>query len=85
MEYDIEYSTKALRQLKKLEKPVQERIIAALERSRIRPEKHFQRLVGKKVYRLRIGKYRVIADIINKSLIILVLKVEHRKKVYKSL
>tara|TARA_Y100000310_G_C20357716_1_gene657486 strand:+ start:632 stop:757 length:126 start_codon:yes stop_codon:yes gene_type:complete len=41
-------------------------------------------LVGDKAYRLRVGDYRVIADIDNGKLIILVLKVLHRKKVYKS-
>ena len=85
MSYLLEYSSTALRQLKKLEKPVQKRIIVALERSRIRPEAHFQRLVGEKVYRLRVGDYRVIADIINKQLVILVIKVGHRKKVYKKI
>ena len=81
--YEVLFSNNAERQLKKLEKTIQERIIASLERARIRPEKHFKRLVGEKAYSLRIGYYRAIADIERKKLIILVLKVEHRKKVYK--
>ena len=81
--YEVIFSSKAERQLKKLEKNVQKRIIAALERSRIRPEKHFKKLIGKEAYSLRVGHYRVIADIIKSKLVILVLKVGHRKKVYK--
>ena len=81
--YDVLFTNKAERQLKKLENKMQERIISVLERSRIRPEAHFQKLVGEDVYRLRVGDYRLIADITKGKLIILVLKIGHRKKIYK--
>ncbi len=81
--YSIVISNKAERQLKKLEKSQQERIVSALERARIRPETHFKKLVGEEAYNLRIGHYRAIADIEQKKLIILVLKVSHRKNIYK--
>jgi mRNA interferase RelE/StbE len=81
--YEVVISDKAERQLKKLEKGLQERIISSLERARIRPEAHFKKLVGEEAYSLRVGHYRVIADIIKNKLIILVLKVGHRKNVYK--
>jgi len=82
MTYEIVFSDKALRQLKKLEKIVQGRIIAALERVRIRPEVYVSKLVGDPGYKLRVGDYRVIMDIDNKKLIILVLKAGHRKNIY---
>ena len=82
MLYSLEYSPKALRQLKKLENETQRRIISGLERARIRPEAHFKKLVGEEAYSLRVGHYRVIADIIKSKLIILVVKVGHRRKVY---
>ncbi len=81
--YEILFSRTAERQLKKLEKKVQGRIIAVLERARVRPESFFQKIVGEKAFRLRAGDYRIIADIENEKLLILVLKVAHRKKVYK--
>lgn len=81
--YEVILSPKADRQLKKLAKPVAERVIAALERARIRPEQHFERLVGEKLYKLRVGDYRVIADIVHGELHILVLEVDHRKRIYK--
>ena len=81
--YEVIFSNKAEHQLKKLEKNLQQRIVSALERARIRPEAHLKKLVGEDAYSLRVGHYRVIADIIKKKLIILVLKVGHRKKVYK--
>ena len=84
MTYDIIFSDKALKQLKKLDRSSQKRIIATLERIRIRPETYVTKLVGDSGYRLRIGGYRVLMDIDNKELHILVLKVGHRKKIYKS-
>lgn len=82
MTYEVIFSDKALRQLKKMERNVQERIIAVLERIRIRPEAYVTKLVGDPGYRLRVGDYRVIMDIDNKELHILVLKVGHRKNIY---
>ncbi|MDO9097951.1 MAG: type II toxin-antitoxin system RelE/ParE family toxin [Candidatus Methanoperedens sp.] len=82
MIYEIIFSDKALRQLKKLEKNIQIRIIAVLERIRIRPETYVSKLVGEPGYKLRVGDYRVIMDIDNKKLIILVLKASHRKNIY---
>jgi len=82
MTYEIIFSDKALKQLKKMERNVQERIIVALERIRIRPEAYVTKLVGDLGYRLRVGDYRIIMDVDNKELHILVLKVGHRKKIY---
>lgn len=83
MTYEILFSDKAFQQLKKLDRPVQERIIATLERIRIRPETYVTRLMGDPGYRLRVGVYRVILDIDKERLLILVLKVGHRKRIYK--
>ena len=82
MTYEIIFSDKALKQLKKMERDVQERIIGTLERIRIRPEAYVTELVGDSGYRLRVGDYKVIMDIDKKELHILVLKVGHRKKIY---
>ncbi len=83
MTYEIIFSDKAFKQLKKLEKKVQERIIASLERIKIRPESYISKLVGDPGYKLRVGSYRVIMDIDKGKLLILVIKIGHRKKIYK--
>ena len=82
MTYEIVFSDKALKQLTKMERRVQERIIAVLERIRIRPEAYVTKLVGDPGYRLRAGDYRVIMDIDKKELHILILKVGRRKDIY---
>jgi mRNA interferase RelE/StbE len=81
--YDILFSAMAMKQLRKLESEVQDRIIAALERIRVRPESHVRKLVGDPGYRLRVGDYRVIMDIDCGRLLVLVIKVGHRSVIYR--
>lgn len=80
--FEIAFTPTSKKQLEKLEKSVQKRIIATLERLRFNPEKYVKRLVGIDAYRLRVGDYRVIMDINKNKLIVLVLKVGHRKNIY---
>lgn len=81
--YSIEFTKKAESQLYKLEGDVQERIIKTLERIKIRPQDYVEKLVGEPGYKLRVGDYRIILDIDNYKLTILILKVGHRKNIYK--
>ncbi len=81
--YEVIFSDKAVKQINKLEKPIKERIINAIERIRIRPEQHITKLVGDIGYKLRVGDYKVIMDIDKGKLIIFIIKVGHRKSIYK--
>ena len=83
MTYEIIFTDKSLKQLKKLEKKDQERIIKSLERIRIRPEAYVTKLIDDPGYRLRVGDYRIILEIEKEKLIMLVLMVGHRKNIYK--
>ena len=85
MMYEIEWSKKSLTQLENLPNDIQERIINALDRTKIRPEQYFTRLVGDPRFKLKVGKYRVIARIEHEVLKILVVEVGHRKNIYKGL
>ena len=80
--YEIIFSQKAKKQLFELEKIIQERIIATLERIRIRPEAYITKLVGDPGYKIRVGDYRVIMDIDKTKLLILVIKIGHRRNIY---
>ena len=82
--YDIQFTRSAQKQFDKLPLDIRERISSVLERARIRPQAYFERLVGDKAYKLRIGDYRVIADIYHDKLLILVVKTGHRKSIYKN-
>ena len=80
--YEIIISPTALKQLEKLENSIKIRILNTLERIKIRPEAYIKRLVGVNAFSLRVGDYRVIMDIDNNKLIILILKIGHRKNIY---
>lgn len=81
--YTLVYAEEFLKQLKKLNKDVQKRVISALERIRIRPYPHVKKLVGSPYFRVRVGDYRVIVDIKENKLIVYVLEVGHRRNIYK--
>ncbi len=83
--YEVIFSNKAQRQLEKLDKQTQKRIISVLERVRIRPEDFLQKLVGSNSHKIRAGDYRAIADLDLKEKKIVVLIIGHRKNVYDKL
>jgi len=81
--FEIEFSKSAEKQLLKLEKDIQKRVISTLERIRIRPYPHVKKLVGSPYFRLRVGNYRVILDIRENKLLIFVVELGHRSNIYK--
>jgi len=81
--YELKYLDKALKQLAKLDTQLQTRILKTLERIRIRPHSFLKSLSGSPYFRLRIGDYRIILDIKNNKLIIIVVDIVHRKNIYK--
>ena len=80
--YDLIYSDEARKQLKKLNKELQIRILNTLERIRLRPHSYIKKLVGDPYFSLRSGDYRIILDIQDNKLIIFVIEVGHRKNIY---
>ncbi len=82
MTFELRYTEPALKDLKKLEYIIKDRIIAALERIRIRPQDYVTKLVGDPRYKLRVGDYRILIEINNDQQILLVHRIRHRKNVY---
>jgi len=80
--YSVIFSDKSRKQFLKLEKGVQERIVCVLERIKLRPEAFITKLVGDEGYKFRVVDYRIILDIDKGRLLILVIKIRHRKNVY---
>lgn len=81
--YELVYAPTALKALEKLDNSTKERVLIALERLRIRPMScDIKKLVGMDGYRFRLGDYRIIFEINNDPLQILILKIGHRKNIY---
>ncbi len=80
--YKVEFSQTAEKQLYKLERKIQERVISVLERIRIRPFHFVKRKQETPYFILRVGDYRVILDIRQDKNTIFVVELGHRKKIY---
>ena len=80
--YDLIYTEKVKKQLKSLDKNLSFRIVESLERCKVRPHSYVKKLQGNPYFRLRVGDYRIILDIKDNELIILVLELGHRKHIY---
>lgn len=84
MKFQIIWSESAASELKKLDRTVSKRIFKKVSQLS-ENSYHFDviKMVGDSYFRLHVGDYRVIFDIQNDMLRILVLKVGHRKNIYK--
>lgn len=87
MAWTIKFDERALKELKKLDKKAQRDIIHYLHQ-RItnsgNPRLHGKPLKGKfqGLWRYRVGNYRLVCQIKDKQLQVLVLRAAHRRKIY---
>jgi mRNA interferase RelE/StbE len=83
MKYEVKWTETSLKQLKKLDKTIAERVINKVEKASKNPFHYVKALKGFDLYSLRVGDYRVIMSIEKKKMIIFVLEVGHRRAIYK--
>jgi mRNA interferase RelE/StbE len=84
-EYRIQFAPSARRQLEDLPRKVQQRIAAHVDQLAFNPRPRGSIKLEREddLYRIRVGKYRVIYAIQDDELIVLVLRVGHRRDVYR--
>ena len=82
MAYRIEIRPAALKDLAALDRPVQRRIAAAIDALAATPRPSgVKKLEGAEdLYRIRVGDYRVIYAIDDRVLVVLVVRVRHRRE-----
>jgi len=85
MRYTIEFRPSALRTFKKLPTVIQRRVSSALDGLTTNPfPSGVKKLIHEEnVYRVRVGDYRILYQVDGQQLLILVLRVGHRKEVYR--
>ena len=86
--YQVEYTPRAIRQLKKLDKPTRALIFGWIEKNLVgceNPWLHGKGLTSNRSgqWRYRLGDYRILAEIQDSNLIILLLEVGHRGEIFK--
>lgn len=87
MIYHIELAPAAARQLRKLDPPARRRIQAAVEllAQEPRPAGANKLAGGEGEWRVRTGDYRIVYEIHDQVLLVLVLAVDHRRDRYRGL
>ena len=83
--YEIEISRTAERQLKKLAEEDQLRVVRAMLALTEEPRPRGSRkLTGyDDVFRIRVGRFRVLYSVSDARLVVVVLKIGHRRDVYR--
>lgn len=89
MKYKVVFEKKAIKSLSKIDKGQQVIILAWIEKNLVNsndPKKHGKALKGnlKKYWRYRVGDYRLIADINDDQIQIIIFNIGHRKEIYDS-
>lgn len=82
--YDVVYDNEPINFLNKLPYNLKKRIFDKIISTKLNPFHFFDKLEGRKDYKLRVGDYRVIADINQNLKIIEVTRIGHRKNIYKN-
>ena len=85
MMYELEIFPSADKALRKINS--QDRVAIARDINSLRenPRPHgCKKLRGSEFYRIRIGDYRVIYQIFNDKLLVVVVRIGHRREIYRS-
>lgn len=88
MAWTISFTKNALKQLKKLDKPTARLIVGFLEEKIVGAadaRRYGHALVGdqKGRWRYRIGDYRVLCELRDKELLVVVITLGHRREIYR--
>lgn len=82
--YRIEWKRSALKELKRLPREALTRILRSVEDLAANPfPAGVKKLVGSEhTYRVRVGDYRVLYDVLGQRLVVEIIRVGHRRDVY---
>ena len=83
--FEVEYSNQAWRFLRKTEKKLTERLLRKIESLREQPITHDTKVIRgykEKLFRARVGDYRILYEIDYKANKIGIIKIDKRERVY---
>jgi len=87
LKYRIEIKKSAAKELKKIPRPDQKRISIAIDNlAENLPNPDTTKMKGNNPFhKIRVGDYRIIYETQNNILLILIIKIGHRKDIYRNL
>ena len=84
MTYEVFIERRAQRALAKVPEPHRDRIISAIRRLGQEPRPSgVKKLAGREAWRIRVGSYRILYEIHDARLVVIVVEVGHRRDVYR--
>lgn len=85
MPYEVEIDNRAAFEIRKLERSVQQRVLSKIDElaEQPRPDGVVKLKGDDDLYRVRVGNFRVVYQINDKGLVVLVVRVADRKDVYR--
>ena len=86
MTYTVQWARKTLKQLDKLDRNAQKKIVLAVTKLADNPRPHGTKSLVNRPgeYRIRIGDHRVVYEIHDHRLVVLVVAVAHRREAYRT-
>lgn len=85
MAYKVRYERPAQKALAKLPRRDSERIVTAVRSLELDPRPTgAKKLTGAPGWRIRVGDYRIVYTINDGELVVIVIKIGHRREIYRS-
>ena len=84
MMFDVTYSSRSKKFLKKSDKALAKRLIEKIEKLRTDPVIHDTKTVegSKNLFRIRVGDYRILYEVDRMNNLIGIVKIDKRSKIY---
>ena len=83
--FKIIFKQSVAKDLRRIPKKEVARILSRIESLSVEPRPPgAEKLSGQEKYRIRQGAYRVLYEIVDKELIVVIVKIGHRRDVYRS-
>ena len=88
MIYELKYEARAVKQIKKLDPATRKLIKSWIEKNLLNtdnPRQHGKGLTGglSQYWRYRVGDYRILAEINDTEIVIIIVEVGHRREIYR--
>jgi mRNA interferase RelE/StbE len=84
MTYRIEISRRAAKAVNSLDKPLRRKILAAIDALSGNPRPAgCKKLAGQEAWRIRVGDYRIIYEVHDQVLLVLVVDIGNRREIYR--
>lgn len=82
--YKVDITNSARKEIKNLDSQIIKRIVEKLRSLEENPFPHgYKKLIAQDGYRIRVGDYRIIYDVLEAEKIVRIYKAGHRKDVYR--